>query len=68
MGEDYRKREVSKHFQFIRGEAFGDKEPQPDMMTERVKCIECYNNISQGHSLTEVKKTCVNCHEARCMN
>ena len=51
--------------QFIRGEAFGEKEPQLDVMAERVKCIECHTTISLGHSLTEVKKTCVHCHDAR---
>ena len=34
-------------------------------MADGVKCIECHTTISQGHSLTEVKKTCVQCHEAR---
>ncbi len=51
--------------EFIRGEALHEKEPQPDVMAEGVKCIECHTTISQGHSLTEVKKTCVQCHEAR---
>ena len=51
--------------QFIRGEAFNEKEPQPDGMAVGVKCIECHTTISQGHSLAEVKKTSVQCHEAR---
>ena len=49
--------------QFIRGEALGEKEPQPDVMAAGVKCIECHTTISQGHSLKEVKKTCVQCHD-----
>jgi len=51
--------------QFIRGEAIGEKKPQPDVMAEGVKCIECHTTISKGHSLTEIKKTCIQCHEAR---
>ena len=51
--------------QFIRGEAFQEKEPQPDVMAIGVKCTECHTTISQGHSLAEVKKTCVQCHEDR---
>jgi hypothetical protein len=51
--------------QFIRGEAFQEKEPQPDVMAIGVKCTECHTTISQGHSLVEVKKTCVQCHEDR---
>ncbi len=51
--------------QFIRGEAFGEKEPQLDAMANAVKCIECHTTISQRHSLAEVKKTCVQCHEAQ---
>jgi len=50
---------------FIQGESFGKKDPQPDVMADGVKCIECHTTISQGHSLAEVKKTCVQCHEAR---
>jgi hypothetical protein len=34
-------------------------------MAEGVKCVECHATISQRHSLTEVKKTCVQCHETR---
>jgi hypothetical protein len=33
-------------------------------MADGVKCIECHTTISQGHSLTAVKKACVQCHEA----
>ncbi len=50
---------------FIRGEAFGKKEPRPDVMADGVKCIECHATLSKVHSLAEVKKTCVECHEAR---
>lgn len=50
---------------FIRGEALGEKEPQPDVMAAEVKCIECHATLSKGHSLAEIKKTCVECHEAR---
>ncbi len=50
---------------FIQGESLGKKEAQPDVMVDGVKCIECHATISQGHSLAEVKKTCVQCHEAR---
>ncbi len=49
--------------EFIRGEAFGEKEPQPDVMATGVKCIECHTTIPQGHSLQEVRKACVQCHE-----
>ena len=34
-------------------------------MAEGVKCVECHNSISKRHSLAEVKKTCVQCHETR---
>ena len=51
--------------QFIRGEALGEKEAHPDVMAEGVKCVECHTTISQRHSLAEVKKTCVQCHETR---
>ena len=51
--------------QFIRGEALGEKESQPDVMAMGVKCKECHTTIAQGHSLAEVKKTCVQCHEDR---
>jgi len=51
--------------QFIRGEAVGETEPQPDVMADTVKCNECHAKISQGHSLSEVKGTCVRCHEAQ---
>jgi len=34
-------------------------------MAEGVKCVECHTAISQRHSLAEVKKTCVQCHEPR---
>jgi len=51
--------------QFIRGEALGEKEAHPDVMAEGVKCVECHTTISQSHSLAEVKKTCVQCHETR---
>jgi len=30
-----------------------------------VKCVECHTSISRGHSLAEVKETCVQCHETR---
>lgn len=49
--------------QFVRGEALGEKEPQPDVMANEVKCIGCHADISHGHSLPEVKKTCIQCHE-----
>ena len=45
--------------------ALGEKEPEPDVMANRVKCNECHTTISQGHSLGEVKKTCIQCHEPR---
>ncbi|HSB03683.1 MAG TPA: hypothetical protein VLK23_00720 [Thermodesulfobacteriota bacterium] len=48
---------------FIRGEALGEKEDQPDVMAG-VKCAECHTTISRGHALEEVKKTCVQCHDA----
>ena len=51
--------------QFIRGEAIGEKEPQPDVMADGVSCIECHTTISQGHTLEGVKRTCVQCHEVR---
>lgn len=50
---------------FIQGESFGKKDAQPDVMADGVKCIECHTAISRGHSLSEVKKACVQCHEAR---
>jgi hypothetical protein len=50
---------------FIQGEALGEKESLPDVMAEGVKCVECHTTISQRHSLAEVKKTCVQCHETR---
>jgi hypothetical protein len=50
---------------FIQGAAFGEKDSLPDVMAEGVKCVECHTTISRGHSLTEVKKTCVQCHETR---
>jgi hypothetical protein len=34
-------------------------------MADTVRCNECHARISQGHSLSEVKGTCVQCHEAR---
>jgi hypothetical protein len=34
-------------------------------MAEAVKCFECHTTISHRHSLAEVKKTCVQCHETR---
>lgn len=34
-------------------------------MAQGVKCVECHTTISERHSLTEVKKTCVQCHEKR---
>jgi len=34
-------------------------------MASGVKCIECHTTISRGHSLEEVKRACVQCHEAR---
>jgi hypothetical protein len=51
--------------QFIQGDSLGEKEPQPDVMAHAVKCKECHSMISQGHSLAEVKKACVQCHEAQ---
>jgi hypothetical protein len=50
---------------FIQGEALGEKESLPDVMAEGVKCVECHTSISHRHSLAEVKKTCVQCHETR---
>ncbi len=50
---------------FIRGDALGEKEPQPDVMASEVKCSGCHATISQGHSLKEVKKTCLQCHDAQ---
>jgi hypothetical protein len=50
---------------FIQGEALGEKETSPDVMADGVKCVECHTTISQRHSLAEVKKTCVQCHETR---
>jgi hypothetical protein len=50
---------------FIQGEALGEKENLPDVMAEGVKCVECHTTISQRHSLAEVKKTCMQCHETR---
>lgn len=50
---------------FIQGEVLGEKEALPDVMAEGVKCVECHTTISERHSLTEVKKTCVQCHEKR---
>jgi len=50
---------------FIHGEAFGEKEAHPDVMAEGVKCVECHTTISKRHSLAEVKKTCIQCHETR---
>jgi hypothetical protein len=51
--------------QFIRGEALGEKEAQQDVMADGVKCIECHTTISQKHSLAEIKKACIQCHEAK---
>ena len=51
--------------EFIRGEALGEKEPEPDVMSNAVGCAECHTTISQRHSLPEVKKTCIQCHETR---
>jgi len=50
---------------FIQGEALGEKEAHPDVMAEGVKCVECHATISRRHSLAEVKKTCVQCHESK---
>jgi len=50
---------------FIQGEALGEKEAIPDVMAEGVKCVECHATISERHSLAEVKKTCMQCHEKR---
>jgi hypothetical protein len=50
---------------FIQGEALGEKEHLVDVMAEGVKCVECHTTISKRHSLAEVKKTCVQCHETR---
>ncbi len=50
---------------FIQGEALEEKESLPDVMAEGVKCVECHTAISQRHSLAEVKRTCVQCHETR---
>jgi len=49
--------------EFIKGEASGEKEPHPDVMATGVKCIECHTTIAQGHSLQEVRKTCIQCHD-----
>jgi len=49
---------------FIRGEALREKEPQPDVMAREVQCVQCHASISRGHSLKEVKETCVQCHNA----
>ncbi len=48
---------------FIRGEALSEKEPQPDGMASDVTCTGCHATISQGHSLAEVKKACLQCHD-----
>ncbi|MDI7260766.1 MAG: hypothetical protein QME90_12700 [Thermodesulfobacteriota bacterium] len=50
---------------FIRGEALGEKETRPDVMAEGVKCAECHATLSAKHSLKEIKKTCIECHETR---
>jgi Cytochrome c3 len=50
---------------FIQGEALGERESLPDVMAEGVKCVECHTAISQRHSLAEVKRTCVQCHETQ---
>jgi hypothetical protein len=50
---------------FIQGEALEEKESLPDVMAEGVKCVECHTAISQRHSLAEVKRACVQCHETR---
>jgi len=50
---------------FIRGEALGEKDPEPDVMAGAVQCAECHAAIARGHSLEGVKKTCVQCHEPR---
>jgi len=50
---------------FIKGEALGEKEPQPDVMINEVKCIGCHVSLSRGHSLTKVKETCIQCHETQ---
>jgi len=51
--------------EFIRGEALGEKDPEPDVMANAVGCTGCHTTISERHSLLEVKKTCVQCHETR---
>ncbi len=51
--------------QFIRGEALGEKEPQPDVMAQGVECVQCHASISRGHSLKEVKKACTQCHDSQ---
>jgi len=51
--------------QFIQGVALGEKDSHPDVMAKAVQCHECHTAISRGHSLGEVKKTCVQCHEAQ---
>ena len=51
--------------EFIRGEALGEKDPEPDVMANAVGCTGCHATISERHSLLEVKKTCVQCHETR---
>lgn len=51
--------------QFIQGESLGEKEAEPDVMAKAVKCNECHTTISDRHSRAEVKKTCIQCHEAQ---
>lgn len=51
--------------QFIQGESLGGKESHPDVMAKGVKCVECHTTISKRHSLEEVKKTCIQCHDAQ---
>ena len=50
--------------QFIRGEALGEKEASTGRDGQESSASKCHTTISRGHSLEEVKKTCVQCHDA----
>ncbi len=34
-------------------------------MAHGVKCVECHTTISRAHSLAEIKKACVQCHDSQ---
>ncbi len=48
---------------FRKGESLTDVKGESGLMAESVGCDICHAGIAEGHSIKEVKTTCVNCHE-----